>query len=598
MMNGRKSSEYGQSWAVVVTMLDGPKTFSEIIEHFQTVKRRFGIFDDSGKHQQSFFDKTLDGIIKKGWVEEFESKYRLTPEGRKEAEKAYNEITVTRDFVHNKLINPVVVSKITLIVHFILALIKVPIGIISGSVGLLNDGIDTLLDGLSSSLVYFGIKFNREKTINKILIIIMFITGLYTLYQAVKRIFISVENSIDWLTFTAVIFSALISLILMVYQRYVGVKKNNFSLIIQSIDSRNHIIVAVGVIIGMSGSLLNYGILDTLVGIAVSILILKGAVELLLELLKGEEDTSHFSMFNFSNKIYNKRLQNWMLRQVKNQKITRYQLIENGISSLNFENNITLESVGLHKQHNIERKIKEAVDNLIRQGYIFEGKELELSDEGIDRIQSINPILNSNYSFKNLLNYFIILPLSLISFIFLYYLSLAGLSFLPFADLWQKIDIYLFNINFPLIDTVYMCTLMNIIHFSFGFCMYIYAIYHFINITIENHNARDPETRKPFKLNTEGYYGKVRHPMYGMMILIYIAFFFALKSWLSLIIGLILITNILINGWYEEKFVLMRLFGEEYREYKDKTKNWFFDRNISLILIILILISLLGVVLI
>ena len=47
------------------------------------------------------------------------------------------------------------------------------------------------------------------------------------------------------------------------------------ALITQSIDSRNHVIVGVSVTAGLVAALLNFGLLDALVGLAVAILILE-----------------------------------------------------------------------------------------------------------------------------------------------------------------------------------------------------------------------------------------------------------------------------------------------------------------------------------
>ncbi len=589
-------SEYGQSWAVAVTMLEGPKTLDEIISHFNVVKRRFGIFNNNINHNRAFFQETIKKLSRMGWLQKEEGRYRLTPEGKKEAEKAYNEVRESREKIRNNFFNPAAVSKVTLIIHFLLALIKLPIGIMSGSVGLLNDGVDTLLDGLSSTLVYYGIKYEKEKIVNIILITIMFTTGLFTLYQSIRRFFIPVENSIDTLTFIAVIFSALISLGLMIYQRYVGVKKNNFSLITQSVDSRNHLIVAGGVIVGMCASLLNYKIVDTLVGVVVAVLILKGAVELLLEVIKGEQDTSNYKMFNFSRRLFKKRLKFWLMRKIELKSLTRAELIAEGIKVLDFNKNITLESIGLNKCYNSKKMIKEVVAQLITEKYIYDEGKLGLTNKGKNKIKAVNIIFKKSCFVRYLLNYIIILPACVISFLLLYYISLAGLSYLPFTHLWQKIDIILFSISFPWINTVYKFTLMNLVHFIVGFGLYIYSVYHFINVIIENHNVRDPETRKPFKLITDGYYGKVRHPMYGMMILIYITFFFAHKSWLSLLVGILLAIILILNGWYEERYNLLPLFGNEYKEYRLAVENSYFDKITRVIIFLLVLIQFAGII--
>ena len=58
-----------------------------------------------------------------------------------------------------------------------LAAIKLPAGILSGSVALINDAADTLLDALSSLVVYAGIRFNRERGANIVLVLLMLATG-------------------------------------------------------------------------------------------------------------------------------------------------------------------------------------------------------------------------------------------------------------------------------------------------------------------------------------------------------------------------------------------------------------------------------------
>lgn len=598
MTNGKfGSTEYGQSWAVAVTMLDGTKTIEEIIEHFQVVKRRFGVFSKGGNYQERYIRQILTNLIEGGWVEELEGKYRLTPEGKKEAEKAYKEIKISQEWVQDRLFNPISVSRVTLIVHFLLALIKVPLGIISGSIGLLNDGIDTLLDGLSSTLVYLGIKYDRERIVNIILITIMFITGIITFHQAIRRFFAPVENSIDLLTLTAVVFSGLISLILMLYQRFIGIKKNNFSLITQSVDSRNHLIVAGGVIVGMCGSYFNLGIIDTLVGLAVSFLILKGAADLIIEVIKGEEYTSKYSMFNASKRFFKKRLQNWLLRKIDSESLTRTELKEAGLKALDFRDNITLKSVGLHNYQEPGQEIEAAIDLLEEKKLIInDNQELKLSSRNKSKTQYFKSLFNPVIDFRYLLNKFIIFPACLFSFLLLYYISLTGLSYLPNTHLWQEIDYSLLSIGFPWLETLYEFTFMNLTHFIAGFALYIYAMFHLINITVVNHDALDPETRKPVELITEGYYANVRHPMYGMMVLMYTGFFFAQKSWLSLIIGLILTLILLINGWYEEKYKLIPRFGNEYKEYRQEVISRYFNRKIGVILLIYILIAAGGII--
>ena len=78
---------------------------------------------------------------------------------------------------------------------------------------------------------------------------------------------------------------------LWVYQRYVGLRSGHLALITQSVDSHNHVIVAAGVTAGLVAALLRYLLLDTLVGLATALLILKSAVELAVETLPDVPNT-------------------------------------------------------------------------------------------------------------------------------------------------------------------------------------------------------------------------------------------------------------------------------------------------------------------
>ena len=93
----------------------------------------------------------------------------------------------------------------------------------------------------------------------------------------------------SWFTFLATLLSAVFCVGLWVHQRYVGLRSGHLALITQSVDSRNHVIVAAGVTAGLVAALLRYPLLDTLVGLAVALLILKSAVELAVEILRLEK---------------------------------------------------------------------------------------------------------------------------------------------------------------------------------------------------------------------------------------------------------------------------------------------------------------------
>lgn len=79
----------------------------------------------------------------------------------------------------------------------------------------------------------------------------------------------------------------------------VGLRSGSMALITQSVDSCNHVIIAASVMTGLVTLVLRFSLLDTLVGLAVALLIFKSAVELAIETVRslGEEvDLSHYKL--------------------------------------------------------------------------------------------------------------------------------------------------------------------------------------------------------------------------------------------------------------------------------------------------------------
>jgi divalent metal cation (Fe/Co/Zn/Cd) transporter len=123
------------------------------------------------------------------------------------------------------------VSQVGLGVHLGLAAPKLPAALLSGSVGLLNDASDTLLDGLSSVLVFLGLRFDKERAVSVVLVLLMLITGVGTFYEAVRRFFVPYEPKVDWFAFLATIVSALVCGALYLYQCFVGLRTGSVALI-------------------------------------------------------------------------------------------------------------------------------------------------------------------------------------------------------------------------------------------------------------------------------------------------------------------------------------------------------------------------------
>jgi hypothetical protein len=392
-VSGRKK-DLGQYNDLAVALFDGPKTLEEIKEHYESYLRLLGMFTPLTpfKFNEDEWDREIKDSISVleewSWVEKRGNKFVLTSEGLSIAEKALIETRKTRNLIV-QVIRPETVSKISAGAHLFLSMVKLPAAILSGSVGLLNDSMDTLLDGLSSTLVYYGFKHDKERAVNLILIFLMLVVAGFTLFEAVERFWFPSSLQVDWFTFAATILSAIVSGGLYLYQRYVGLRAGSISLITQSVDSRNHVIVAVSVTAGLIASVTNYAIIDTLVGLGVSLIILKSVIELLLDTIRSiggdYVDVSRYRVpFTERYASYRQRqLRNWLLYRVQRGEAKTIQDLKRlGKDAYDFSNNPMLREVGITKASTWEKDLCDVMNGLSVEGFIEGVEEIKLTDKG------------------------------------------------------------------------------------------------------------------------------------------------------------------------------------------------------------------------
>jgi Co/Zn/Cd efflux system component len=397
----RPREEYGQSWEMAAALWNGPRTLDEIVDHFRSYVRFLGLFSvterlerhDRSERMMAFVKETLENLIERGWVVRQGERYALTPLGREEANTVLSELREAGALLR-RFVQPQTVSQVSLGVHLGLAALKLPVGLLASSVGLINDATDTLLDGLSSLLVYAGLRFDKERAANVVLVLLMLVTGSFTFYEAVRRFLVPFQPEVDWFTFLAAVLSALICLALYAYQRFVGLRSGSMALITQSVDSRNHVIVAASVTAGLVASLLRFPLLDTLVGLAVALLILKSAVELAIELVRslGEEeaDLSRYRMglVEKYEQFRQAQLRVWMLYLVEKRGVqARSELIAQARQALDFGRNPTLRALGLaSEQPQSAKMIEQSVAELFERGWLMGDERLSVTDVGREQV--------------------------------------------------------------------------------------------------------------------------------------------------------------------------------------------------------------------
>jgi hypothetical protein len=382
---------------IAATLLDGPREFEEILDRAFGYLRPLGLFEMTERQargQTRSVHEALEDLVEDGWIVVEGEQYALTSLGREEVQTRLSQLGETGASIR-RFLRPQTVSKVTSGVHWGLAAIKLPAGLLSGSAGLLNDAMDTFLDGFASLLVYFGLRFDRERAVNIALVVLMLATGVLTLYEAGRRFFVPSEPDVDWFAFLAAVLSAFVCLLLWVYQRYVGLRSGIMALITQSVDSRNHVIVAASVTIGLVASLLHFPLLDTLVGLGVALLILKSAIELAVETVRslGEEEMD-LSRFQFViaapfNQFLQAQLRDWMLYLVHKQGITtRARLVARATQALDFNGIPAVRVMELAQgQPHADDLVDRSLAELFQNGWLTGEEQLSITDAGRERLE-------------------------------------------------------------------------------------------------------------------------------------------------------------------------------------------------------------------
>lgn len=157
------------------------------------------------------------------------------------------------------------VSVIAVAVNVILAILKIAIGLISNSSAVFAAGIDSAVDILSSILNLFGIKASK-KPVDKehpyghykfevlsglMITIILFLTGIWVMYEAYLSFIDPVFTEISYLALGVMAFSAVVNEIMSRIKIYYGKKESSISLLSDGLHSRIDVISSLVVFIGL-----------------------------------------------------------------------------------------------------------------------------------------------------------------------------------------------------------------------------------------------------------------------------------------------------------------------------------------------------------
>jgi hypothetical protein len=194
-------------------------------------------------------------------------------------------------------------------------------------VSLLGDGIDSAIDGLSSIIVNLSMKYKKEKFASYLLLLLMLFSGVGISEESIRRIirFFREDVILEQEIFAVIVasISILLCLFLYIYQRIVGYTRKNLTIIVQSEDSRNHILIGLLVFVSVIAGLYSFTIIDGIVGLLISFLIFYGCLEVFRDirsLEKGEEinfEKYKIGMWKLFDKFRRNVVGTWIMYQIE-----------------------------------------------------------------------------------------------------------------------------------------------------------------------------------------------------------------------------------------------------------------------------------------
>lgn len=175
----------------------------------------------------------------------------------------------------------------------------------------------------------------------------------------------------------------------------------------------------------------------------------------------------------------------------------------------------------------------------------------------------------------------------IVGYIFLYVLIKYVFLYIPDFQPWSDFETWfmLGNIRFVKVDLVY---------FVCGLIFNCYGTVRLSKITEQNHSAKSEKNSMPKKLLINGYYTKVRHPMYGTFIFLQAGFMLSLRSFVGIIVALIIVGGQYINAIIEEKKKLIPIFGDEYNLYIKNTRGMVLTKSEIVVVIFAVIFSIAG----
>ena len=304
---------------------DRPLTLHDFRHQLQRMGHHFGMSAFLIKHDQEILhDSDLEADLayqeKAGnVVRHDDGSYELTEAGAAEAARMDAEMSRLASTLGRVVSDGMLASAISVGVNAVLAALKLSVGFLLNSVALIADGFDSSVDVASAIAVYLGIRTRRELASTVFIIVVMAGTACFIAYESITKLIAGETVDASWIAFATAAMSGVVCYVMSVYQHLVGKRLGSLSLLSQSVDSRNHVIQAGAVIVGLVFAVFGIHIVDAIVGLVVALLIARSAIELTVETRRAAQgegvDSGHFQREyeRLWNTRHRKYFESWLL---------------------------------------------------------------------------------------------------------------------------------------------------------------------------------------------------------------------------------------------------------------------------------------------
>lgn len=179
--------------------------------------------------------------------------------------------------------------------NVILTILKGIVGFMANSIAVILDALNSLTDALSSIITIIGAKLSNrrpdrmhpygygriEYLTSMVISVIILYAGISSLVESIKKIINPADPDYSFITLAVIIAGIVIKIIMGIYVKGVGKKIGSQPLVASGIDALYDVALSVGTLVAALLSMCFKINIDGLIGAIISIVIIKGALDIL-----------------------------------------------------------------------------------------------------------------------------------------------------------------------------------------------------------------------------------------------------------------------------------------------------------------------------